>query len=108
VELSLDALLAAQRGFEQHGEEGDFVEAMVVRASAAALRKVPMANSAWTDTATRMWSDVHIMCRGSAAEYSVATADLVGLRASAQAAVSGTGHSVAPTFTVRTPLRAKA
>lgn len=100
VELSLDALLAAQRGFEEHGEEGNYVEAMVVRASAAAMRKVPMANSAWTDTATRMWDDVNIMCRGSAAEYSVVSADAVGLRAVAQTAVSGSGHPVAPTFTV--------
>ena len=76
------------------------MEAMVVRASAAALRAVPLANSAWTDTATRQWHDVNIMCRGSAAEYSVPYADVMGLRPVAQAASRGSDHPVAPTFTV--------
>jgi len=101
VDLEMDSLLAGAKSFDAVGEEGNFVEAFVVKASAAAMRKVPDANSAWMPTATRQFNDVNIACRGAAGvEYHIPTADIMPIRTTAKAAESGAAASVAPTFTV--------
>lgn len=61
VECNLDALLAARK---QANEMVDGMELsvndLVIRAVALALRKVPAANAAWTETAIRRFRDVDV------------------------------------------------
>jgi len=100
VDLNMGALLETSKQFEAVGAEGNFVEAFIVKASAVATRAVPEANSAWMPTATRMWNDVNIQCRGSDATYTIPSADKQAVRTLAAAAKSGTDGGVTPTVTV--------
>merc|ERR1711871_742297 len=99
VDLKMDPVVTSAKQFGEENE-GEFVEALMIKASAAALRAVPLANSAWMDTATRQWNDVNIQCRGSMTEYSIPYADKQPVRTVAAAAGAGTTGAYAATFTV--------
>ena len=65
VDCQIDALLSMRKTMNAAAPEGDkgykiSVNDFVVRAVALALRQVPEANAAWTDTAIRLFNDVDV------------------------------------------------
>jgi pyruvate dehydrogenase E2 component (dihydrolipoamide acetyltransferase) len=60
IECCVDALLGMRDEMRSQGTSRPTVTDFVVRASALALRKVPLANSAWVDDTLRVYEDADI------------------------------------------------
>jgi len=65
VDCQIDSLLSMRKTMNAAAPEGDkgykiSVNDFVIRAVALALRQVPEANAAWTDTAIRLFNDVDV------------------------------------------------
>jgi len=77
-------------------------DAIALKASCAAMRAVPAANSAWLGPeATRMFHQVHVECRASDGSSRVlADAGSLGLSGLSAGMAAPGGDAAAPTFTV--------
>eukprot|EP00656_Telonema_subtile_P017253 TRINITY_DN19228_c0_g1_i3.p1 TRINITY_DN19228_c0_g1~~TRINITY_DN19228_c0_g1_i3.p1 ORF type:complete len:391 (+),score=81.32 TRINITY_DN19228_c0_g1_i3:48-1220(+) len=100
--LTVDCEINKAIDFCEGVGEGASWSAMALKASCAAMRAVPAANSAWMGpAATRQWHQVHMECRAKDGSHSlIQDAGAQGVNALNNGLLDGAPVSFAPTFTV--------